>query len=104
MKWKGTVSQSGNTSMAARFRPEKTIQAMSTQCRPKRPSTVSGCIDAVSLAPDGDDRPRAELRAEPPDVDVDHVRLGLEVIPPDRRQEPFLGHGSPRVSHQLAKQ
>ena len=73
MKWNGTVSQSGSRSMATRLRAEKAIHAASTQCRPKRASAASGCIDAVPLSADRDDGIGAELGPEPADVDVHDV-------------------------------
>src|SRR2546428_2859585 len=104
MKWNGTVSQSGSRSIAARFRAAKTIHAMSTQCLPNGLSERSGCIDPVSLPPDGADGIRAELRPQPTHVDVDHIGFRFEVIAPDRRQDALLRHGPPSVAHQLLQQ
>src|SRR2546423_5882922 len=90
MKWKGTVSQSGMTSIATRFAIANATQAPSTHVKRCVGHCRSGAIDAVPLPPDRLDDVDPELRPQPSDVDVDHVRAGIEVVPPDVRQEPFL--------------
>src|SRR5437870_3803202 len=104
MKWNGTVSHVGMTSIAARLASEKTTQATSIHRSRCGHSIASGRIEAVPYPTGRRDRVRTELRAEPADVDVDHVRARVEVVAPDRRQQPLLRHRASRVSHQLLKQ
>src|ERR1700730_15099078 len=91
MKWKGTVSHSPKTIMATRFRAVKTPQAASSQAPEgsSRRSSSSG-IDAISLAPNGGDRLRAELRPQAAYIHVDDVRARIEVVAPHGRQQAFL--------------
>src|SRR5436190_16681670 len=105
MKWNGTVSHVANRSMATRFTAANTAHAASSQfTRFSGHSTRSGRIQAVPLAPDRLDHVRAELAAQTSDVDVDHVRTGVEVVAPHRREQAFLGHRLAGAAHQLLEQ
>src|SRR6266566_2092623 len=104
MKWNGTVSHVGMTSIAARLASENTTQATSIHRSRCGHSIASGRIEAVPNPTDRGDRVRTDLRAEPADVHVDHVRARVEVVTPDRREQPLLRDRAPRVSHQLLQQ
>src|SRR5437879_421243 len=75
MKWKGTVSQLGQSSIAPRFATAKRPHAAS--------STRFLGRKAIPDVTDGLDRTRTELLPQPADADVDDVRTGVEVITPD---------------------
>src|SRR6266849_4346067 len=104
MKWKGTVSQLPNTSMAPRLARAKTTQAMSTQWTRNGHFPCSRGIDAVPLPANGCDGHSSELRAEPPDVHVHDVRSRIEVVPPHGGQQLLLGYRSPGVAHELLQE
>src|ERR687885_2714704 len=109
MKWNGTVSQVGPTHIAPRFATANPAQATSshgTRCsgHSQRLAASSAIIDPVPLATNRSDHFRAELGPQPGDVDVDHVGAGVEVVPPDRGEQPLLRNGLAGVSHQLAQQ
>src|SRR6266511_3259530 len=109
MKWNGTVSQVGTSHIPPRLATAKPTQATSSQpnCRngqSRRLRTPSATIDLVPLAAHRPDRLRAELRPQPSHVDVDHVGAGVEVVLPDRGEQPLLGDGLARMLHQLAEQ
>src|SRR5438309_2444722 len=105
MKWKGTVSHSPNMTIAIRFSIVKTPQPTSSHAPlgTSRLSRSSG-IDTVSLTPDGDDGLGAELRSEPPDIDVHDVRARVEVIAPHVRQQPLLRDRLTRILHEFPQQ
>src|SRR2546425_354262 len=105
MKWNGTVSHVGMSCIANRFATAKTPQATSSQwIAGATPWRRSGGVEAIALTPDGDDRVRAQLLAQPRHVDVDHVGAGVELVAPDRGQQVLLGHGPARVLDQLPQQ
>src|SRR5919108_1262651 len=104
MKWKGTVSHCGTSAMATRLATAKTAQATSSQ-----PEVSSWCPrsrddDAIPLTSHGRDRGGAELGPEPAHVDVHDVGARVEVVAPDRRQEPLLGHDPARMPHELTEE
>src|SRR5215216_4803121 len=104
MNRKGTVSHCGTNTMATRLATAKTAQATSSQ-----PEVSSWCPrswddDAIPLTSHGSDRGGAELGPEPAHVDVHDVGARVEVVTPDRRQEPLLGHDPARMPHELAQQ
>src|SRR6267378_4337653 len=105
MKWKGTVSHSAKTTIAARFRRAKMPQATSIQRKPRfGQGQRSGRVNPVSLAANRLDGLTADLGAEPADVDVDHIGSGIEAIAPDGLEQPLLAHGVARTGHQLAQE
>src|SRR6266568_4897326 len=99
MKWKGTVSHSGNSSIAPRFATLNPAQATSIHRRPPGSGRRSGRDDTVPLASDRLHGPGTELAPEPAHVDVDDVRPAVEEVAPDRRQQLFLRQGLPLVRH-----
>src|SRR5215218_7953137 len=104
MKWKGTVSHCGTNTMATRLATAKTAQATSSQ-----PEVSSWCPrswddDAIPLTSHGSDGGGAELGPEPAHVDVHDVGARVEVVAPDRRQEPLLGHDLVWTLHELAEE
>src|SRR5215218_82512 len=104
MKWKGTVSHWGTNAMATRLAAAKTAQATSSQ-----PEVSSWCRrswddDPIPLTSHGGDRGGAELGPKPAHVDIDHVGARVEVVAPDRRQEPLLGDNLAWTLHELAEQ
>src|SRR5262252_2818924 len=96
MKWNGTVSQLGMTSIATRFAIEKTTHATKIH-RSRFGHRPRSSIETVPHAAHRRDRLGAELGTQPPHVDVHHVGTRIEVIAPDRREQPLLGHGPPGV-------
>src|SRR6266849_4121677 len=50
------------------------------------------------------DQVEPELRPQPPHADVDHVGAGVEVVPPDRRQQLIFGDRMTSVPHELPEQ
>src|SRR5947208_3200886 len=90
MKWKGTVSHSENTSIAARFAMANANHAPSTQVKRRVGQSRSAAIDPIALTPHGFHDVCAELRAETPHVHVDDVGAGIEVVAPDAREKPLL--------------
>src|SRR5207237_10144361 len=79
MKWKGTVSQYSQRTIASKFASANASQASSTALRRSKP---------VTRMTDGFDRRiRAELLSQPADADVDDVRMRSEVIAPDFRDQ-----------------
>src|SRR5437868_13427813 len=81
MKWKGTVSQYSQRTIASKFASANASQASSTALRRSKP---------VTRMTDGFDRRiRAELLSQPADADVDDVRMRIEVIAPDLREQPL---------------
>src|SRR5204863_8695017 len=101
MKWNGTVSHVGMTSIAARLANENATQATSIHRSRCGHSIASGRIEAVPHPADRGDHVRTEFRAEAADVHVHNVRSRIEVVPPDRRQQPLLRDRAPRVSAPL---
>src|SRR4029453_679853 len=103
MKWKGTVSHCGTNAMATRLATAKATQATSSQ-----PEISSWCPrswdDAIPPTSHGRDRGGTELGPEPAHIDIDHVGARVEVIAPDRRQKPLLGHDLVWTLHELAEQ
>src|SRR6266545_6514190 len=91
MKWNGTVSQSGASAIATRLAMANPTQTRSGQKRRSGQPKDSAPGDSIPLTSHGRDHVGAELGPEPAHVDVDHVGAGIEVIPPDRRQQPLLG-------------
>src|SRR5438132_10213242 len=105
MKWKGTVSHSAKTNMAARFKRAKMPQAASIQRKPRfGQGQRSGRVNPVSLAANRLDGLPANFGAEPADIDVDHIRSGIEPIAPDGLEQALLADGVARAGHQLAQQ
>src|SRR5262245_20715025 len=105
MKWKGTVSQSGQSHMARMFATANTPQATLTATGTRAgQSERSARCKLVALSAHGLDRLLPELGPQPADVDVHHVRSRFEVITPDGGQEPLLRHDDPGALHQLSKQ
>src|SRR5690242_6920367 len=78
MKWNGIVSQSGQSSIATRFAAAKANHAASTALR---------CNQPIAAMPHGLDRVGAELLPQPADADLDDVRLRIEVVSPDVREQ-----------------
>ena len=97
-------AQRRRSAMATRLASAKPTQTRSSQRRrsgqPKR--SVRG--DSIPLTSHGRDRVGAQLGPEPAHIDVDHVGAGIEVVLPDRRQQPLLGDGIAVVLHELAQQ
>src|SRR6266536_860065 len=85
MKWKGTVSHSGNNNIATRFATLNPAQATSIHRRPPGSGRRSGRDHTVSLSSHRLDGPGPELAPEPAHVDVHHVRPAVEVVAPHRR-------------------
>src|SRR4029453_12617585 len=104
MKWNGTVSHSGANAIATRLASANPTQARSGQKRRSGQPKRSGYGDSISLTPHGRDRVGAQFRPEPAHIDVDHVGAGIEVVLPDRRQQPLLGYGGAPVLHELAQE
>src|SRR6478672_3716124 len=104
MKWNGTVSHEGMRSIAARLASEKSTQATSIHRSRFGHSSASGRIEPISHPTDRGDRVRTELRAEAATVDIDYVRPGVEVVAPDRREQPFLRHRATCLPHQLLEE
>src|SRR6266536_1625253 len=103
MKWNGTVSHSGTSTIATRLATANAPQTMSGHhCRSGQAERSTR--DAIALTPHGQDRLHPELRAQAADVDVDDVGAGVEVVSPDGREQPLLGDGLPLVLHQLAQE
>src|SRR6266498_92303 len=96
MRWNGTVSHRGHTTIAAMFAATKATQAYSSALR---------LSDAISrMAHRFDWRFRPELVAKPSDADIHHVRPRVEVVAPHGREDALPGHHLPRVLHQVQKQ
>src|SRR5439155_25125201 len=74
-KWKGIVSQPGQTAMATKFAIAKAAQATSGHLRRRKA--------IARMAKGFDRRVVAELLAQPPNTDVDDVRVRIEVVAPD---------------------
>ena len=96
MRWKGTVSQDGQTAIATRFSRTRATQATSSPVRPRVSSRVSQARSArwtsadrkpVPLAADGPDRVIADLRPQPADAHADDVGARVEVVAPHRLQQ-----------------
>src|SRR4249920_4137557 len=87
IKWNGTVAHSRNIRIPATLTRTKTHQPISTQYRRHKQPIRSAKVNPVAHAADGGDHVRLQLRPQPPHVDVDHVRLRVEAVAPDRRQE-----------------
>src|SRR6476620_4348246 len=104
MKWKGTVSHEGIRSIAARLASENSTQATSIHRSRFGHSSASGRIEPVSHPADRGDRVGTELRPEAANVNVDHVRPRVEVIAPDRGQQPFLRYRASCVPHELLQE
>src|SRR6476620_2632725 len=100
MKWNGTVSHAGRMRRAATSATENSTQATSIHRARFGHSSASGRIEPISHPTDRGDRVRTELRAEAANVDVDHVGPRVEVVTPDRRQQPLLRHGASCAPHQ----
>src|SRR5436190_3713898 len=99
MKWKGIVSQVGQSSIATRFAAANANHANSTA--PKRLSRG----ESVPAMPHGLDRGfRAELLPEPPDADVDHVRPRIEMVAPHIREEALAGHDLALVENEVVQE
>src|SRR5215831_1314952 len=58
----------------------------------------------ITLTPHGLDQLEAELGTDPPDAHVHHVRSGIEIIAPDRGEQPALRHRVAGVLRELAQQ
>src|SRR4029453_2584107 len=104
MKWNGTVSHCGTSAIATRLAAAKTTQAKSSQPEASTRCRRSRDGDAIALTSHARDRVGAELGPEPAHVDIHHVGARVEVIAPDRRQEPLLGHDLVWTLHELAQQ
>src|SRR5213594_1632954 len=104
MKWNGTVSHSPKTSIAARFAIANATHATSIQCMRSGHSRRSSRIDSIPLAAYGRDGLRPELCAQPANIDVHHVGSGIEVVPPHRGEQAFLGYGPPGPLHQFLQE
>src|SRR5512132_4734449 len=100
MKWKGTVSHCGTNAMATRLATANPTQATSSQPEASTRCRRSRDGDAIALTSHGHDRVGAQLGTEPADVDVDHVGARVELIAPDRRQQPLLGHDLAWTPHE----
>src|SRR5512132_164273 len=107
MKWNGTVSQVGSSHIAIRLANAKPTQAMSSHANRRRghseDAVASSAIDPIPHAAHGPDQLRPELGPQSADVDVDHIGPGVEVVPPDRREQLLLGDRLASVPHQLAE-
>src|SRR5215467_699450 len=104
IKWKGTIAHSRNIRIPATLTRTKIHQPVSTRYRPHQQAIRSAKVNLVAHAADGGDHLRFQLRPQPPDVDIDHVRLRVEAVAPDRRQEALLGNRAARMAHQLRQQ
>src|SRR6266550_7718311 len=102
MKWKGTVSHSGQSAMAARLATAKAPQATSTTGGSRSGhSTRSTHRKLVPPSAYGRDGLVAKLRPQSAHVDVDHVGSGLEVVPPHRGEQSLFRQHDTRAAHQL---
>src|SRR2546423_15658551 len=98
MKWNGTVSQSGHSHMARRFRAANKPQAtLTTTGRWAGQSERSARCKLVALSAHRFDRLLPQLRPQPADVHVHDVRSRLEGIAPDRGEQPLLRHDDARA-------
>src|SRR5215475_9385460 len=104
IKWKGTVAHPRNIKIPATLTRTKIHQPISTWYRRHPEATRSAKVNPVAYAADGRDHVRFQLRPQPPDVDVDHVRLRVEAVAPDRRQQALLGDRAARMLHQLRQE
>src|SRR6266487_387582 len=104
IKWNGTVAHSRNIRIPATLASTKIHQPISTRYRRHRREIRSAKVNPVADAADGGDHVRVQLRPQPPDVDVDHIRLRVEAVAPDRGQEALLGNRAARMLHQLRQQ
>src|SRR5512146_545620 len=96
MKWNGTVSQLGKRAIATRFAAANANHAASTALGRSQP------IAAMSHRLDR--RSRAELLAQPPDADVDHVRARVEVVAPHFREQPLAAHHLALVAREVVEE
>src|SRR3569623_3378389 len=110
MKWNGTVAHARSTKIPQALAATKHHHRMSTRywrhttaVRRGTP-TVTSESDAIPDSAHGGHRCRPELLADPPDVDVDHVGLRIEVVAPHLREQPPLGHALAGVVHELPQQ
>src|SRR5438034_7524539 len=79
MKWKGIVSQLGQSSIAARFARANASHASSTYLARSQP---------IAAMPNRLDRSlRAEFAAQPPHAHFDDVRVRVEVVSPHVREQ-----------------
>src|SRR5690348_12496737 len=87
-RWNGMVSAPGNKYINAVFAVANTSQptAMPTLARGESITHIAHRLDPH----------RRQLRPEPTDVDVDHVRAGVEFKAPDVGEQLFpSAHGTP---------
>src|SRR5215831_8459327 len=104
IKWNGTVAHSRNIRIPATLTRTKIHQPISIRYRRHRPAIHSAKVNPVAHAADGGDHVRFQLRPQPPDVDVDHIRLRIEAVAPDRREQALLGNRAARMLHELGQQ
>src|SRR4029453_12739816 len=104
MKGNGTVSHCGTSAMPTRLATANTPQATSSQPEASTRCRRSRDGDAIPLTSHGRDRGGPQLGPEPADVAADPVGARFEVIAPDRRQQPLLGHDLAWTLHELAEQ
>src|SRR4029450_11839415 len=96
MKWNGTVSQVGQTTIAATLSAAKAAQTSSRLlCRNPAITGMGNGLDR-SL--------RAQLLAQAADADVDDVGAGVEVVAPDLGQEPLAADHLTGVENELVQQ
>src|SRR5690242_13950351 len=95
MKWNGIVSQSGQSCIATRFAAAKANHTASIALRRKK---------AIAAMPHGLDRVGAELLPQPADADLDHVRLRVEVVAPDVREQPLAADNLALVQDEVVQE
>src|ERR1051326_5322746 len=104
MKWNGTVSHVGNATIATRFATANSAHATASARSRNGQCDSADAIEPVPLAADRRHDLVAQLRAQPPDVDVDDVRPRIVRQTPHRRQQTLLRDGPADVAHQLPEQ
>src|SRR6266702_2962009 len=104
IKWNGTVAHSRSIRIPATLTRTKIHQPISTRYRRHKQPIRSAKVNPVAHAANGGDHVRFQLRPQSPDVYVDHVRLRVEAVAPDRRQEALLGNRAARMLHELGEE
>src|SRR6266550_1508039 len=94
-KWNGIVSQPGQMPIATKFAIAKAAQATSGHLRRR---------EAIARMANGfDRRVRTELLAQPPNTDVDDVRVRVEVVAPDLGKQTLAADHLALVLEQVMK-
>src|SRR5436190_4509901 len=94
MKWNGIVSQLSQRHIATRFAAAKTTHAI---------SRLLSRRNAIPRMPNGLDGVGAQLLPQAPDADVDDIRARIEVVAPDRREQPFAADDLARMHEEVVQ-